>query len=109
MPFVRILILIVGVLALAVIGFAALRPDPATEPQAEIAPPPRERPALAPVRSAPPPSMSPADASSPAEMTARETEETVRRLQKEQENPQMMVPDGIGPIEIAPDRAPPVK
>ena len=109
MPFVRILMLIVGLLALAVIGFAVLRPDPAAEPQAEIPPPPRERPALAPVRSAPPASMSPADASSPAEMTARETEETVRRLQKEQENPQMMVPDDIGPIEIAPDSAPPVK
>lgn len=110
MAFVRILILIVGVLALAVIGFAVLRPDPNAVPQAETPPPPRELPALAPVRSAPPASMSPADASSPAEMTARETEETVRRLEKEQENPQMMVPDDIGPIEVAPpERAPPVK
>ena len=102
MPLVRILGLIVAVLALAVIGFAILRPDPADAPQAEMPPPARERPALAPARAAPPASMSPADASSPAEMTARETEETVRRLAKEQENPQMMVPDEIGPIEVAP-------
>lgn len=111
MPLVRILMLIVGLLALAVVGFAVLRPDPDEAPLAESLPPPRERPTIAPVRAAPPPAdMSPADASSPAEMTARETEEVVRRLQKEQENPQMMVPDEIAPMELAPpDQAPPVK
>jgi hypothetical protein len=110
MPFVRILLVTVALLGLVIAGLAFFRPDPnaVPVPQADIAPPaPRPIPA-APSRQGPP-IMSPADASSPAEITAREAEEAQRRLEQEAGESKMMVPD-VAPAEMMPpDVAPPVK
>jgi hypothetical protein len=104
MPFVRILLLIVAVLALGVIGLAIFRPDPEVPaPQAESAPPvSRPIPAAAPRQ--PEAIMSPDDASSPAEITAREAAEAQRRLEQEQQ--EMMTPD-TAPVEMMPAGDPP--
>ncbi len=103
MPFVRILLLIVTALAVGVIGLAIFRPDPEIPPpQAESAPPaPRPTPAAAPRQ--PDAVMSPTDASSPAEITAREAAEAQRRLEQEQ---QEMNPDSV-PVEMMPAGDPP--
>ncbi len=111
MPFVRILLVSVALLGLVIAAFAFFRtgPDTAPAPQAETFPPaPRPIPA-APSRQDPA-AMSPADASSPAEITAREAEEAQRRLEKEQEEPAMMMVPEMAPAEMMPtDVAPPVK
>src|SRR5690606_765717 len=87
MPFVRILLLIVAVLALGVVGLAVFRLDPeAPAPQAESARPPVARPIPAPPRERRE-ILSPADASSSAEITAREAAEAERRLEPEQDKP----------------------
>jgi hypothetical protein len=114
MPFVRILLLIVAVLAVGVIGLAIFRPGPGVPaPQADSAPPPVARPVPAPAPREPREVMSPADASSPAEISAREAAEAQRRLEKEQEDSPMMTPDMSGdtaPVEMMPaGEAPHVK
>lgn len=111
MPFVRILLLIVAVLAVGVIGLAIFRPDPdAPPPPAESAAPPAPRPIPALPPRAEREILSPADASSPAEITAREAAEAQRRLEKEQEDSPMMTPDMRGdtaPVEMMPPGDPP--
>lgn len=103
MPFVRILLLIVAVLAVGVIGLAIFRPAPeAPPPQVDNAPPvSRPIPAAAPRQ--PDAIMSPDDASSPAEITAREAAEAQRRLEQEQRE---MTPDSA-PVEMMPPGDPP--
>lgn len=111
MGFVRILVLIVVLLAVVVGGLAIFRGEPNTAPpQADVEQvPTRTTPVAAPRRSEPREAMSPADASSPAEITAREAIEAQARLEKEQEESTMMVPD-MSPTEMMPpDVAPPVK
>jgi hypothetical protein len=112
MPFVRILLVIVALMGFVIAGLAFFRsgPDAAPPPVADTAPAaPRPTPVAAPRNSQPREVLSPADASSPAEITAREAEEAQRRLEKEQEESVMMVPD-MDPLEMMPpDVAPPVK
>ncbi len=96
MPFLRILLVLVAVLAAIVVGLALLRPDPEAEP----APPsrvesetPGPRPAVAPPTFQPDRQvMTPADASSPAEITAQEAAEAQARLEKEQQEEMMGAP-----------------
>ncbi|MCA0200801.1 MAG: hypothetical protein LCH56_08160 [Proteobacteria bacterium] len=103
MPFVRILLLIVAALAIGVIGLAFFRPDPEIPvPQAESAPPVSRPVPAAPPR-APDAIMSPVEASSPAEITAREAAEAQRRLEQEQRE---MTPDSA-PVEMMPPGDPP--
>jgi hypothetical protein len=110
MPFVRVLLLAVALLGIVIVGFAFFRPDPnaVPAPQVEAAPlAPRPIPTVAAPRQ--PAVMSPGDASSPAEITAREAEEAQRRLEQEAGESKMMVPEAA-PVEMMPpDVAPPVK
>lgn len=100
MSFFRILAWMVAVLAAAVISLYILRPDIDAPPPPPVAAPPP------PVAAPPPPRaprvMSPADASSPAEITAKEAEEAIRRLEKKQEDETM-----DGTPSIPPDMMPP--
>lgn len=112
MGFVRILGLIVLLLGVVVAGLAFFRAPPgapAPLPVVETPPaPPRPAPAAAPPP-APSAIMSPADMSSPAEITAREAAEAQRRLEQEAGESNMMVPDMDAPEMRPPDVAPPVK
>jgi hypothetical protein len=98
MPFVRLLLLVVAVLAAVVVGFAVFRPDPDAAPSAQTMETPQitqptRTVAAPPPRSIPSQVTSPGDASSPAEITAQEAAEAVRRLAREQQENTMMVPD----------------
>lgn len=108
MPFIRIVLLIVAVLAVAVIGLAVFRPDadlspsqavpaPASAPQPVVIAPPRPANEV----------MSPADASSPADITAREAAEAQQRLEKEQQDAPMMMAPGEPPVNMMPPNEPP--
>ncbi len=110
MPFVRILFMIIAALLVGVVGLAFFRPDPAAPPpQAETSAPPASRPVPVSAPRDPPQMMSPADASSPAEITAREAAEAQRRLEQEQQEQPMMTPD-TAPVEMMPpDVSRPVK
>ena len=87
MPFLRVLLVILAVMAAAVAGLALFRPGPAVPPPRVDSqrPPPRPAAVAPPVRQDQP-VMSPGDASSPAGMTAEEAEEAIRRLEHERED-----------------------
>lgn len=112
MSFVRILALIVVLLAVVVAGLAIFRPDPDAAPTPIVETAPAASRAI-PVVTAParqlPANLSPADASSPAEITAREALEAQRRLEGEANESHMMTPDMTPAEMMPPDVAPPVK
>lgn len=94
MPFLRIILVIVAVMGLALAGLAFFRATPDTAPPPVVGTEtPRPRPVVtAPQAPRDQPVMSPGDASSPAEMTAREAAEAQARLEKEQQDEMMSAP-----------------
>ena len=112
MPFLRILLVVVALLGFVIAGLAFFRPGPGAGPApstVEAPIPEGPTPVAAPRTAEPGGVMSPADMSSPAEITAREAEEAQRRLEGEANESHMMVPD-MDPAEMMPpDVAPPMK
>ncbi len=93
MPFLRILLVIVAAMGFVLAGLVFFRSGPDMPPPLVESDAPAPRPTVAaPQAPRDQPVMAPGDASSPAEMTAREAAEAQARLEKEQQDEMMSAP-----------------
>lgn len=98
MPFVRALLwIVVGLAALTAVLYVLLPAAAPPAPETESAPLPPAPRVMGPPPARPVPVMSPADATSPAEITAQEAADAIRRLEKEQEDQMMPPPQPVRP------------